>query len=100
MKVKYENINSEFCDLEVYKDGDINKITEYLNSLKQIREKFKNRNYDELKDPINEYYLINNKWIEYAENQLKENNNNIYNEETFKPKYNINSFGHNYPSDY
>ena len=100
LKVKYENINSEFCDLEVYKAGDINKITEYLNSLKQIREKFKNRNYDELKDPINEYYLINNKWIEYAENQLKENNNNIYNEETFKPKYNINSFGHNYPSDF
>ena len=103
LKVKYENIKSEFCNLEVYKDEDINKISGYLKSLKEMRQQFKYKNFDKLKEPINEYYLINNKWIEYAENKLKENNNDnndIYEEETFKPKYRINTIGHNYPLNF
>ena len=103
LKVKYENIKSEFCKLEVYKDEDINKISGYLKSLKEMRQQFKYKNFDKLKEPINEYYLINNKWIEYAENKLKENNNDnndIYEEETFKPKYRINTIGHNYPLNF
>ena len=103
LKVKYENIKSEFCNLEVYKDEDINKISGYLKSLKEMRQQFKYKNFDKSKEPINEYYLINNKWIEYAENKLKENNNDnndIYEEETFKPKYRINTIGHNYPLNF
>ena len=98
LKVKPENIKSEFCKLEIYKIEDKNKIAEYLSSLKEIRNKFKNKNYDQLKEPINEYYLINDKWIDFAENKLNERY--IYTEEKFIPNYTINGLGHRYPKDF
>ena len=100
LKVKIEDKNSEFCNLEIYRVKDNNKIDEYLKSLKIIMQDFKNKKYDEIKEPINEYYLINNKWIDFAENSLLENEENIINKESLSPKYSINDFGHRYPTSF
>ena len=96
LKIKYENPKSEFCNLEIYRDT--NKIAEYLKSLKEIMQNFKNKKYDELTEPINEYYLINDKWIDLAETSKKRND--VYIAETFKPKYIINELGHRYPINF
>ena len=71
LKVKLENLKSEFCELEIYKIEDKKTIEEYLTSLKEIRQKFKNKKYEQFQEPINEYYLINDKWIDFAINRLK-----------------------------
>ena len=43
---------------------------------------FNNNKFDVPKELINEYYLINNKWIDYAEKRIR--NKDIYNKRYLK----------------
>ena len=66
-KIKGKERNKAFYELEDY---DSSKITEdYLISLKQILKNNKSDKIEITKEIINEYYLINDKWIESAINK-------------------------------
>ena len=89
-------MNNELCELNI--SIDVNLIDEYLKDLKTIMndnqkievffKKYKGKN------EINEYYLINNKWIE-----SKIKNKNDINEDFF-PKSNNEGLYYIYPSNF
>ena len=98
LKVIIDNEKSEFCNLKEYIFEEKWKIIEYLNTIKKIMNNFNNNKFDVPKELINEYYLINNKWIDYAEKRIR--NKDIYINESFKPKFNISAFIFECPQDF
>ena len=83
-EVKKENSkNNTLCNLDIYKINDTIIISEYLDSLKKIMESNKFNKKSKL---INEYYLINNKWIISGERNIKQEDI-YYVKEKFKPSY-------------
>ena len=94
-KIKGKERNKTFYELEDY---DLSKnLGDYLISLEQI---LKNNKSDKIEittnEIINEYYLINDKWIEFA---IKNKDNPSKIKESFKPKYN-NKAEYPYPREF
>ena len=101
VKIKNDNENGKnlFCNLFVYNIDNKNIISEYLQSLNELMNDFKNNKFEKRKKLINEYYLINENWINFAEKIIK-NKNDIYIEESFNPIKKYNSFNFKYPIDF
>ena len=93
-KIKGKERNKTFYELEDY---DLSKITgDYLISLEQILKNNKSDKIEITKEIINEYYLINDKWIESA---IKKKDNPSKIKESFKPEYN-NKTEYPHPRDF
>ena len=101
VKIKKEDKNKKniFCSLNIYKTNNKNIISEYLQSLKELMNDFKNNKFEKRKELINEYYLINENWINYTENYIK-NKNDICVEESFNPINIKDSLNFQYPTNF
>ena len=101
VKIKNDNENGKnlFCNLFVYNIDNKNKVSEYLQSLKELMNDFKNNKFEKRKKLINEYYLINDNWINYAENLIKNKDDN-YIKESFNPTNKHDSLNFEYPINF
>ena len=96
LKVEKEK---QLCNLSICVDNRI--IDEYLKVLKKIMTDNKKEdvffdNYKQ-KNEINEYYLINNKWLD---SKIKKKNENYKVNDNIKPKFENNGFQYSYPSNF